>query len=198
MAILRHLRILAALPLALACGTTASNSGTPTPGGAPGSACNAAATPAGCYTDPTGAQSTVSCPTDVSPATWVVGQACATGMHCAVQSQASAVCLANPATAVNDTVGGDSGSGAACVEAKCSVQIATCENNAKCVAALICLGKCNGDQTCQDACGAPLQSDAAATKALSDILQCEINAAMSCSLGADGGTTDSQQGDSVP
>lgn len=199
MTTVRGLCVLTCLTCVVACGTTANSSGTPTPGGKPGNPCLAASAPVGCYSDSTGANMTVSCPADVSPATWVAGTTCAAGTHCAIQGSAAA-CVANPVTTVNDTVGGkgDSTASSACVDAKCASQTAACTASSACMTALSCLSACNGSQTCQDQCAAPLQSNPTAATAFQNLLQCMINAAMSCSLGADAGTTDIQLGDIIP
>ncbi len=200
MTALKQFFLVACAILATACGST-TNSGNPVPGGAPGNPCVAANTPVGCYTEPgTTTSSIVNCPTDVSPATWTAGTACGAGTHCVVTSKMEASCAANPVVVVNDTVSGSKDTGdnsSACVDAVCAKETAACKGNATCTNAFVCLGKCNSDQACQDACGAPLKADPIGAKIFQDYFQCAMNAAFSCQPKADGTGSDSKS-DTLP
>ncbi len=196
MAVLKPLLCLSSLLLVVACGSTTAAAGNLVPGGEPGKACNAASAPVGCYVDPaSGANTIVSCPADVSPATWVAGQSCATGTHCTVKSKTEAACVDNPVATVPDTISsGDTGTGdgsseSACIQAKCAKETTACMANPKCTTFMTCLAACK-DQACQDACAAPVKNDTLAAKAVQDIFQCSINAGMACSGGSDAGSTD--------
>jgi hypothetical protein len=185
MTVLQRVFVLVALTLAAACGTTTNSAGTPVPGGKPGNPCIAASAPAGCYTDSTGAQMPVSCPTDVSPATWVAGATCGAGTHCAMQGSTSA-CVANPVTVVQDTVsgGGDtsgdtSGVTGECIKSKCANEVNVCMTNPTCSKYITCMSACK-DSACQNICATPLKNDATATKAVSALFQCSIDAQQTC------------------
>ncbi len=197
MSALKHLFCFVSLTAAVACGSTSAAGGNTTPGGTPGKPCIAATAPVGCYVEPgSGANTVVSCPADVSPATWVAGETCGAGMHCTVKTKTEAACVANPVTVVNDTVSGgadtskgDTSAESACVAAKCANETNACMTNPKCTTFMTCLSACK-DQTCQNACAAPLKTDTAATAVVQAIFQCSVNAAQACAGGSDAGSTD--------
>lgn len=204
MAVLQRLSFFAGLTFLAACGSTTAAAGNALPGGEPGKPCAAASAPVGCYVDPaSGTNTIVSCPADVSPATWVAGQSCPTGQHCTVKSKTEAACVDNPVATVPDTISsGDTGKSdgsaeSACVQAKCAKETAACLASPKCNTFMTCLAACK-DKTCQDACATPIKGDAAATKAVQDIFQCSINAGMACSGGGDAGSTDTGKTDTGP
>ena len=191
MSVLKSLLVVVSCLTAVACGSTV-NSGNPTPGGAPGNTCNATTAPVGCYTTPAGVSTIVNCPADVSPAAWTSGQNCASGTHCVLNSKTEASCVANAVVVVNDTVSGgkDTDNGSACVASACAKETAACVGSPKCTAALTCLSNCKEDKACQDGCGAPLQTDPAATKIVQDYFQCALNAAFSCAGAGDASSGD--------
>lgn len=197
MAIHRQFLLAAAATLLnVACGSSTAAAGNTTPGGAPGNPCNAATAPVGCYADGTGATTIVNCPSDVSPATWTAAESCGAGTHCVLQNKTTATCAANPVVVVNDTVSssdtkaGDAEDTSKCVQAKCATPINSCMTNVKCSTFLSCMSACP-DSACQDNCATPVKNDAAATKVIQDLIQCSLDAGMTCQgKGGDAGTTD--------